>query len=193
MTKNEILLPDEEIVELYWARDEKAIRSTDHKYGKYLFTVSYNILGNDQDAEECQNDTYLRTWNAIPPNRPNFFQLFLTKIIRHLSIDRYREQSSLRRVPSEMTKALDDYAGVLTDGMSAEDQYDARAIGELMSKFLLGQSETDQIIFVYRYYFGDSIQSLANQFSVSRRTISNHLSSMRNELRAILEKEGYTV
>ena len=98
-TKSERYLPDPEIIELYWARDERAIDETDKKYRQYLHRIAYNIVHDDLDCEECLNDTYLGTWNRIPPTRPNAFQLFLSKIMRNIAIDRYRKNSAKKNIP----------------------------------------------------------------------------------------------
>lgn len=92
-------LKDEQIIELYWAREERAISETDRKYRKYLYTVAYNILHSDPDCEECLNDTYLGTWNAIPPHRPNFFQAFLSKIMRNTAVVHYKKNHTQSRIP----------------------------------------------------------------------------------------------
>ena len=98
------LLEDEEIIELYWARNERAISETDKKYKNYLYTIAYNILHDALDCEECLNDTYLGTWNTIPPTRPNVFQAFISKIMRNTAIGRYNKNTADKRVPSEMCK-----------------------------------------------------------------------------------------
>jgi hypothetical protein len=97
---------DERIIELYWNRDEAAITETDRKYRSYLHTVAWNIVKDEQDCEECLNDTYLKTWNSIPPQRPSCLKAFLTKITRSIAIDRYRRERRQKRVPSECTLSL---------------------------------------------------------------------------------------
>ena len=104
----ETIATDETIVELYWKRDETAIRLTDEKYGKYLYAIAYRILHDSLDCEECLNDTYLGTWNCIPPAKPNPLQLFVSKIMRNIAIDRFRGRMASRRVPSEMTVSLEE-------------------------------------------------------------------------------------
>lgn len=98
---------DEEIVRLYFDRDEAAIRETDRKYGKFLFGIAYNILHDRLDCEECRNDTYLGIWNSIPPTRPVSFRAFITRIMRNTAIKKYKERTCLKRVPSELTVPLD--------------------------------------------------------------------------------------
>ena len=102
------IVDDEEIIELYWKRDEQAISQTDKKYRRYLFTIAYNILHDNMDCDECLNDTYLKTWNKIPPTRPRILQLFLSKITRDVSVDKYRENNLTRKIPSELMLSLDE-------------------------------------------------------------------------------------
>ena len=100
-------MSDEDIVALYFARNEKAISETDLKYGRYLFTIAYNIVHDRLDCEECLNDTYLGTWNAIPPHRPPVFQVFLSKIMRNTAVDKFRKTRASKRIPSELVVSLD--------------------------------------------------------------------------------------
>jgi len=102
------LLGDEEIIALYWARNEEAIRETDRKYGKLLYQQAYNILHDRCDSEECQNDTYLGAWNSIPPASPTSLQTYVVKIMRKIAISRYREKTAQKRIPSEMTDCLEE-------------------------------------------------------------------------------------
>ena len=104
-------LTDEQIIELYWTRQENAIQETDKKYGQFLFRIANNMLHDRRDSEECQNDTYLGAWNAIPPTRPLVLSAFLVQIMRRIAINRYREKTSKKRIPSELTVALEDVQG----------------------------------------------------------------------------------
>ena len=114
-SRTDVLLEDNEIIELYWERDEEAISETDKKYGRYLFTIANNIVNNRLDSEECVNDTYLGTWNAIPPTRPNVFQVFLSKVMRNIAVDKFREKSAQKRIPSELMSSLDEISEVFDD------------------------------------------------------------------------------
>ena len=107
------LLSDEQIIDLYFAREERAIKETDHKYGKYLFTIAYNIVQDTLDCEECLNDTYLNTWNRIPPTRPSIFHAFLSKIMRNIAVDRYRHNKAQKRALSRSVNTLKNYKNSL--------------------------------------------------------------------------------
>lgn len=189
--KKESRLSDEEIIELYWQRQEKAISETDKKYGKYLFTIAFNILRDDLDCEECVNDTYLGAWNAIPPTRPTVFQVFLSRITRNVALDKYRRSSAAKRIPSEMIKSLDEFDECMVYSMSAEEEYLIGEIGRILNDYLHTLSARDEYIFVCRYYYSDTISDIAKAVDVSSDTVSRALAKMRNEIKDLLVKEGY--
>lgn len=185
------ILDDQTIIDMYWKRDEKAIDATDKKYGKYLYKISYNILNDELDSEECLNDTYLRTWNKIPPTRPNVFQVFLSKIIRDVSVDRYRVNHASKRIPSELVKSLDELEDCITDPTSIEEEFFISRIMEILNSYLVSLSSRDEFCFVCRYYYGDSIENIAKMLQVSDRTIFRDLSRIRKGFRERLEREGF--
>lgn len=184
-------LPDEKIIELYWDRNEQAIRETDLKYGRYLLTVAYNILHDSQDCEECRNDTYLGTWNAIPPHRPGFFQAFLTKILRRIAINRYKQKHREKRIPSELTVSLEEFGDTLRDESTADGSIDTTEIGRVISDFLRNLPEKRRLIFVFRYYYADSVENIAGMLGVGPRSVYNELSALRDGLKKRLNEEGY--
>ena len=184
-------LEDDEIVTLYWERDEKAIEETDKKYGKYLYTIANNIVRNHQDCEECLNDAYLGTWNRIPPARPTFFQAFLSKITRNVAIDRFRMNTAEKRIPSELTASLDElgdciaYDGELDTNLVVED------IVRVLNKCLAQETRRKQFVFICRYYYADSIANIATSLGMSEKTVARELAQVRANLRTAFEKEGY--
>ena len=115
------IIADEQIIELYWQREERAIQETDKKHGQFLFRIAYNILHDRLDCEECQNDTYLGVWNAIPPTRPTVFPAFITQIMRRIAINRYKEKTSKKRIPSELTVSME----YINDFLQCNDRVDA--------------------------------------------------------------------
>ena len=165
------LLPDGEIVALYFARDEEAIAATDRKYGGYLYTVAYNILHDPQDCEECRNDSYLKTWNTIPPKRPSRLQAYLTKIMRCISVDRYRERTRQKRVPSEMTAS--DF----------EREQESEALRRCLEEFLEALPRRRRLIFVCRYYCVDPPERIAAMLGVTVSAVYKELGKIRNSLR----------
>lgn len=185
-------MDDSRIVSLYWDRDEGAIRETAAKYGAYCLQISLNILQNMQDAEECVNDTYLRAWNTIPPQRPTRLGAFLGKITRNLSLDRYKARMAEKRQGDSFGISLEELSECLSSG-DFEAQADARAIGEAINEFLKREFPTARSIFVCRYFYGDSIESICLRYNMSESKVKSSLFRSRNRLRAHLEKEGIWV
>ena len=198
MSNKEIHLPaenlsDDTIIEMYWERNESAIRATDDKYGKYLFTISYNILNDRPDCEECINDTYLSAWNKIPPTRPGVLQRFLSKITRDISVDKYRKIHAQKRVPSELTVSLDELEECVAS-VAIEDENEAVThISKVLNTFLLGLSRRDRFIFVCRYYYADPVKAIAKLLDISDKTVYRELAKLRADLREALLKEGIVV
>ena len=185
-------MTDEEIIRLYWERNERAIEETDHKYGSYLFTIAHNILNDSRDCEECVNDTYLGTWNRIPPTRPTVFQVFLSKIMRNLAVDRFRKNHAAKRIPSEMQVSLEELDEcMIPSTSSAQEEYLARELAKILNDFLHALSSRAEFIFICRYYYGDSIQAIARMLGLGDNTVRRELSRIRGELKIRLEKEGY--
>ena len=178
-------MTDEEILSLYFARSEEAIAATDRKYGGYLYTVAYNILHDPQDCEECRNDTYLKTWNSIPPQRPSVLRLFLAKITRNLAIDRYRRQ---RARGGEFEVTLEELAEVLP----AREEDDG-ALPMLLAGFLEDLPEEERNLFVLRYWHGYSVARLAKAFRMKPNNLSARLYRTREKLRAYLTERGYSI
>ena len=194
-TTNEPIVPsgmeDEKIIDLYWARNEKAIEETDKKYGKYLYTIAYNIVHNHLDCEECVNDTYLGTWNRIPPARPTVFQAFLSKIARNISVDRFRLNSAEKRIPSELTVSLDELDGCIAYDDTVDRDLLIEELAKLLNDTLSRENDRRQYVFICRYYYADSIAKIAKALGLSEKTISRDLAQVRANLKAAFEKGGY--
>lgn len=183
---------DEEIIELYWNRDERAIEETDLKYRKYLFTIAYNILYSNEDSEECLNDTYMGAWNAIPPQRPLNLKAFLTTIAHRVAINRYNKTKMQKRIPSNLTSALEELDYML-EGDSMDSEIDAKRLGEIISAYLKTLSKRQRYIFMSRYYMAEPIEKIASDISVSKSTVNKEIVSIKEGLKNALEKEGYKV
>ncbi len=184
-------MEDEKIIDLYWARDEAAIHETDVKYHHYCGAIALRILENMEDAEECVNDTWLHTWNAVPPERPNILSVFLGRITRNLSIDRYRMKHAARRRSNMETVDLElaDLEGRYHLDAQIEDRVIARAISEF-----LRQTDTfSRILFVRRYWYLESIHDLAERYNVSESKVKSNLFRTRKALRQHLLEEGVSI
>lgn len=184
-------MDDLKIIELYFERDEQAIRETDAKYGRLCHSIAYNILNNLEDSEECVNDTYAGVWNAIPPTRPNNFMAFVCKIARNLSLKKLEFMKREKRSP-EVLISLEDLAAVLPDERYAPDASD-EDVGKLISKFLRGQKEDIRNVFIRKYYFFDSVGEIAERYSFTESKVKNMLFYTRNKLKDYLIKEGVQI
>lgn len=184
---------DEEIVDMYWQRDPDAIRETDQKYGRLLQSTAFNILADLEDSEECQNDAYLKIWNAIPSARPTEFYAFIVQITRRIAIDRYREKSRKKRVPSQLTLSIEELKNSLSSSMSVEEEYDAKILGELITKYVRGLNARQQYIFVDRYYMAEPVEKIASDLSISLRTAYREIDKIKADLKKYLEGNGIYV
>ena len=184
------ILTDEHIISLYHTRDESAIQETDRKYGSYLYTIAYNILFSIEDSEECLNDTYLKTWNAIPPALPQVFKSFLSKITRNTAIDRFDEAKRQKRVPAEICDSLEDFEGFLSSDSNMENMLLAKQLGQIITDYLESVSVRKQYIFVSRYYFLIPTAQIAKKLHISQSAVQKTLSSMKAALRHRLEEGG---
>lgn len=186
-------MTDAEIIELYWMRSESAITRTAVRYGMFCMKISMNILSNKEDAEECVNDTYLRTWNALPPERPNSLSAFLGRITRNLSLDKYKARKAQKRGEGETALLLSELDELIPSGSNVENAVDESVLGELIDNFLSGIGKDDRIVFVRRYWYGDSISDITQRFKVSESKIKTGLFRTRQKLKDYLEKEGVTI
>lgn len=182
---------DETIVELYWQRDETAIQLTDDKYGKYLYAIAYNILHNSLDCEECLNDTYLGTWNTIPPAKPNPLQIFVARIMRNTAVDKFRSRMTQKRIPSEMLLSLEELDECLSYAPTPSEEYDMRELMAIMNGYLRGLPERQEFTFVCRYYYADTVESIAKMLDVGVATVYRDLKVVRDGLKDCLKKEGF--
>ncbi len=183
-------LTDEQIVELYFNRDERAIRETEAKYGRLLISIAYNILHDLSDSEECQNDTLLRVWNRIPPVRPNVFSAFISKITRDIAIDKYKERTSKKRIPSELTVSMDELDGVLHGDGSPDTMHSSDDLAKIIGDYVKGLSERQRYIFIERYYLFATFQSIANELGVGLATVHRETEKIKKGLKAHLERNG---
>lgn len=191
--QSEVFLEDCDIVELYFNRDEAAISETDRKYGRYLYTIAYNIVHDRPDCEECLNDTYLGTWNAIPPTRPKVFQVFLSKIMRNVAVDKYRQRSASKRIPSELIVSLDEIGDTFSYGESLTEQDGVSVVAHVLNDYINSLDSRNQLMFVCIYYYFDKVEEISSMMGISERTVFRALAEMRNELKKRLESEGVSV
>ena len=184
-------MEDTAIIDLYWARSQQAIAASEEKYGPYCHTIARRILDREEDAEECVNDTWLRAWNAMPPQRPGILSAFFGKLTRNLSLDRWRRLKAAKRGGSQVEIALHELEDCLPDCRRPDEKLEAGETAALISDFLRRQSEADRALFVRRYWFGDSVPELAERWGLSRHNVTVRLSRIRQKLKQSLQKEGF--
>lgn len=184
-------MEDSTIVDLYLHRNEQAITETKRKYGSRLHRLSASIVGNDEDAEECENDTYLTTWNLIPPHEPaDYLFSFLAKITRNLSINCCTKKKAKKRqaVLVELTTEMEQCIPAPSNSPCSMTDSE---FGTIVSSFLRTQKKETRHVFLRRYWFGDSISEIATKFSLSESKVKSMLFRTRNKLRLYFIKEGY--
>ena len=191
--KQAATMSDEQIVALYWQRDEQAIRQTDIKYKKFLLSVAYNIVHDVYDSEECLTDTYIGAWNAIPPARPMLLQAFLATIMRRTAIDCYKARKRQKRVASELTVSLSEVEDFISVDDDMYSQTDAKELGRVISDFVRSLSERRMYIFMSRYYIARPIKEIARLLGCSESTVNKEIAAIKCDLREKLEKEGYVL
>ena len=185
-----VFLEDQNILDLYFQRSEQAIAETDRKYGGYCYSVAYNILSNREDSEESVSDAYLQAWNTIPPRRPNVFRAFLAKLTRHISIDRWRRTSAQKRGGGEMVLVLEEL-DVCADTGNPETELQAKELVQLLNRFLQALPEVERNIFLCRYWYLDSVQTISESTGYSQSKVTSMLHRTRGKLRKMLSQEGY--
>jgi RNA polymerase sigma-70 factor (ECF subfamily) len=184
---------DEQIIDMYWQRDSDAIRETENKYGHLLWNVANNILGDAQDCEECRNDAYLGIWNAIPSAKPNVFSAFIMQIMRRIAINRYKEKSRKKRVPSQLTVSIEDLENFVSGGRPVEDAYEAEEIGKIISDYVKGLNDRQRYIFIDRYYLAEPVEKTAADLFISIQTVYREVEKIKQGLKDHLERNGVYV
>ncbi|MCI8309349.1 MAG: sigma-70 family RNA polymerase sigma factor [Clostridia bacterium] len=180
---------DEEILDLYWTRQEKAIYETDKKYGKYCNTISFNILQNNEEAKECVNDTYLKAWNNIPPKRPNVLKIYLGRITRNLAINQYEKRKAKKR-DYTLEVALEELNECVSSKNNVEEVVDYNELVNVLNTFLSELSENKRKIFLERYWYLYSIKEISSNNKISESNVKVILMRLRKELKDYLKEGG---
>lgn len=186
-------MKDSEIIDLYLARNETAITATSEKYGNYCSSIAYNILHCKEDSEECVNETYLNTWNSIPPHKPNCFSVYIGKITRNLSLNRFKKYNTHKRGGGQTTLVLSELESCIPDKTDIEKNSDEALLVNALNEFLYSQSEQKRNIFIRRYWYIQSIKDIANAYKISESKVTSILYRMRGKLKIHLEKEGINI
>ena len=184
-------MEDSQIIDLYWQRSEAAIPATAEKYGGYCQAIARSILANDQDAEECVNDTWLRAWNAMPDQRPNQLKLFLGRLTRWLSLDRCRAEQRQKRGGGTYLLALEELEGSLAAPDTPETAMELTALTEELNRFLAGLKQEERTVFLARYWFCCPVQRIAKRHGFSESKVKVMLHRTRQKLQRHLKEEGF--
>lgn len=186
-------MDDDKIIELYWARSEQAISETSIKYGRYCHYIAYNILRNDENSEECVNDTYLRAWNSIPPQRPNKLKTFLGKITRNLALNKLEKLSAEKRSAEHTALILDELSECIPNEEDSVYTIENMVVKDVLDRFLGRLPAETRKMFVSRYFYMSPVKEIADEYGVSESKVTVTLFRIRKKLKAALEKEGISL
>ena len=187
-------MEDEKILDLYFARNQRAINETQDKYGTFCGAIAERILFNKEDAEECVNDTWYSAWNAIPPSRPSHFRAYLAKVTRNLSLNARAKESAKKRGSGAVDSCMEELEEVLPGTIgSCEEAVDELALGKILSAFLREQSETARKVFIQRYFYFESVKTIAKDSSLSESGVKMSLLRTRKALKDVLIREGISL
>jgi len=181
---------DNQIVELFWARAEAAVAEAAHQYGGYCKRIAFNILANEQDAEECVNDTYLQAWKSIPPQKPQYLGAFLGKITRNAALNRYKRERAQKRGGGELALIFDELADCIPAVQTVEKEVEAAFLEKKINAFLHTLSDEQLAVFVKRYWGADSVATISGQIGISESKTKSILFRVRKKLKLYLEREG---
>lgn len=184
-------MTDSQIIALFWDRNEDAIRETERAYGRRLHVLSDRILRNEQDAQESVSDTYLKTWETIPPQRPTYFFAYLAKLCRNFSLARLQWQSAAKR-SAQVVELTREMAECIPDH-SLERKLEGEELGQLLNAFLDGLSRENRLIFLRRYWYADSVREIAVRYQINESKVKTQLHRTRKKLQQFLEGEGIRV
>lgn len=184
-------MDDNDIIQLYWNRNNHAIRVTSEKYGHYCKSIAKNILNNEEDAEECVNDTYLNAWNSMPEHWPEQLATFLGKITRNLSFNKYKHDHAEKRGGGEITLVLEELADCVSDTDNVEQMFERQELVKAINSFVRNLSPEKRNIFVRRYWYADSVSKIAKDYGMSQGSISKKLERTRKQLKAYLTERGF--
>ncbi len=184
---------DEKIIELYFARSENAITETDKKYGESCRKTAYSILGSHEDSEECTNDTYLKVWDVIPPQRPTKLGAFVMRILRNLAIDLLRHRTAFKSGGGYCSVGYDEIAECLPSSESVESTADRNSARKAVEKYLSSLPRDKKIMFMKRYFSCCTYADIAEDLNMTEGKVKMSLQRMREKLREHLEKEGIVI
>lgn len=185
-------MEDSKIIELFFERSENAIVELSNKYGAVCMKVSMNVLNNTQDAEECVNDSYLGIWNAIPPQKPNPLLAFVCRIVRNISINRYKHNAVTKR-KGNYDLCIEELENCIASSEAVADNLDEAELSSCIDEFLDSLSRINRMIFVRRFWYMDSYKDIAKASGLKEGAIRTRLSRVKSDLKVFLEKRGVII
>lgn len=186
-------MTDNQIIELYFKRSEYAIKETNRKYGKYCHSIAYKILDNHEDSEECVNDTWYLTWSNIPPTRPEYLKLYLARIVRNLSFNKYKAKNRKKRGAGEIHLVLEELEECVAGQYDVENEYIAEELSKSIGRFVSLLPEREANVFIRRYFYVEPVSVIAGRYKISANNVGVILARSRKKLKKTLEKEGYII
>ena len=184
-------MDDKQIIRLFFERSEQAITELSQKYGDLCMKIARRILNDHQDAEECVNDTYMNTWNSIPPSRPEILSTYLGKIVRNLSFNLYKKNKAEKRGGGQIAIVLDELSEIIADSKTTEEEWNHRQLVDCINDFLGGLSVQKRSLFVCRYWYADSVKEIAKRFGMTENNVSVVLRRLRSQLHNYLIERGF--
>ena len=184
-------MDDKKIISLLFDRNEKALEILNEKYGAYCLSIANSILRDTSDSEECVNDTWLSAWNSIPPAKPESLKLYLSKLVRNLSFNKYKKNKAAKRGGTVLELALDEISELQLSSVSIETELERKEFVKMLDRFLSSISDRDRKIFLYRYFLVKSINEISSILRISENNTMTILSRTRAKLKKHLKKEGY--
>ena len=186
-------MEDSSIIALYFQRSEEAIAATASRFGSYCYSIAYRILRERRDSEEVVSDTYMDAWNAMPPHKPNSLSAFLGRITRRNALDRWEYLHARKRCEGEVPLVLEELGECVAAMGDPEAELEMKEVGQAISRFLRTLSETERKVFVWRYWYLDSIKEIAGRYGFSQSKVKSMLYRTRKKLAEYLGKEGIAV
>ena len=184
-------MDDEKIIQLYYDRSEDAIKETEAKYGRYLYSIAFSILSDEENSRECVNDALLRAWNSIPPAKPQMLQTFLGKIVRNLSLNRWQHENAKKRGSGCMAEIIEELGDLSDGGAETEQVVDSMALSAIMRDFVRGLEQTERMVFMKRYWRFMSMREIASDMDLRETNVRVMLHRTREKLRKKLREEGF--
>ena len=184
-------MDDERIIDLYFDRSEDAIKETETKYGRYLYSIAFSILSDEESSRECVNDALLGAWNSIPPAKPQMLQTFLGKIVRNMSLHRWQHDNAKKRGSGQIAEIIEELGDLSDGGAESEKIVDSMALSDCLRDFLRGMNQTERMVFMKRYWRFMSVNEIASDMDLSKGNVRVILHRTREKLRKKLIEEGF--